>query len=246
MTKPRSESLFHFTSSFDTLKSILTNGLYPRYGLEDVTWFGIVSQQIAYPRICFCDIPLSKITDHKEFYGNYGIGLSKAWGIRKKINPVIYTYPNGTASDLVNELMKQFEPSSNIEHTIEEKPLKVRLLANLCPLIKPLSGNMYVGDRLIEDKDFHQENEWRYVLLTPKIFTLEADYRKDRDQLNKSIEQNSLEFTPADIKYIFVEKDSQIPTLIKFINQHLCKYSSDELLILNSRIISMETVMSDL
>ena len=39
--------------------------------------------------VTFCDIPLAMAKDHIKKYGSYAIGLSKDWGGRKKLNPVI-------------------------------------------------------------------------------------------------------------------------------------------------------------
>jgi Putative abortive phage resistance protein AbiGi, antitoxin len=53
--------------------------------------------------VCFCDLPLSNLSEHLNFYGNYGIGLTKEWGIGKGINPVIYL---SQASELNIQLAK--------------------------------------------------------------------------------------------------------------------------------------------
>lgn len=58
MSKPESDNLFYFIKNIDYLKNILANGTYPRYCLEDVTWFG-VDEHLACPMVRFCDIPLS-------------------------------------------------------------------------------------------------------------------------------------------------------------------------------------------
>lgn len=42
-------------------------------------------------------IPLSKIRNHIEYYGGYGIWLSKSWGIDKGIDPVAYSIPGSLA-----------------------------------------------------------------------------------------------------------------------------------------------------
>ena len=79
--QPRSDTLFHFTKNINTLKNILQNGFWPRYCLEDFNWYNAELGYIAYPMVCFCDIPLSRINEHVKFYGDYGIGLTKNWGL---------------------------------------------------------------------------------------------------------------------------------------------------------------------
>ncbi len=101
--KPRSDNLFHFTKSIDILESILKNGFYARYCLEDIRWLNSNEDKfIAFPMVCFCDIPLSRATEHTEFYGSYGLGLTKDWGIRNNLNPVVYGTDNGLVRDAIH------------------------------------------------------------------------------------------------------------------------------------------------
>lgn len=235
MIKPKSNNLFHFTKNLNYLQNILLNGLFPRFCLEDVEWFDL-SEHIAYPMVCFCDIPLSRISEHTDFYGNYGIGLSKNWGLKNRLNPVIYSNADGVAPVLVHYLS---EPVSKGE-TDEEKERREQEFFKLFKLIKPLSGKMYVGGSLIE-KDFYQESEWRYTPeLKNEVVVFKDKFDDDRHNLNKKVEKFKLDFSPSDIKYIFVEKDSEIPSLVDFINNNLGKYPLNDLKILNSRIISLE------
>ena len=90
---PKSDNLFHFTKSIDFLKGILLNGFLPRYCLEDTSYLTI--EYIGYPMICFCDIPISRIGDHTAFYGNYGLGMTKEWGLRNNLAPLLYTPTSG-------------------------------------------------------------------------------------------------------------------------------------------------------
>ena len=98
-------TLFHFTTDRKALLSILTNGLYVRYSLENYESLTDGEAEIVFPMTSFCDIPLSQVKRHTSTYGQYAIGLNKSWGMRNKINPVIYTYPKSTTSDILNELV---------------------------------------------------------------------------------------------------------------------------------------------
>ena len=80
-------SLFHFTSSFDNIISILKNEFWPNYNLECL----FNSQlEIGVPMVSFCDIPLSQVKNHSKYYGKYAIGMNKEWGTENSINPVFY------------------------------------------------------------------------------------------------------------------------------------------------------------
>ena len=81
-------TLFHFTSSLDILISILTRDFIPRYSLENYNVLmpkinNRKGLEVGIPMVSFCDIPLSKVSQHIDIYGRYGIGLEKNWGLRK-------------------------------------------------------------------------------------------------------------------------------------------------------------------
>lgn len=89
-----SNTLFHFTSKPSFLISILQEGFKPRYCMEDFSMFEFIlgkdNSNFAVPMVCFCDLPLSKVKDHVGKYGNFGIGLTKEWGMREKVSPLMY------------------------------------------------------------------------------------------------------------------------------------------------------------
>ena len=82
-------TLFHFTSKLDYLEGILESDFIPRYNLEDINLAGR-SIKIAFPMVCFCDIPLSSISEHLDKYGQYAIGMSINWANKNGLNPVLY------------------------------------------------------------------------------------------------------------------------------------------------------------
>lgn len=237
--KPKSDNLFHFTGSIDILKLILKNGVYPRYCLEDLGWFGLKSfKHVAYPMSCFCDIPLSRISDHTNFYGMYGLGFTKEWGLKSGLNPVIYLTESGSVAEVFKFYFNLPNPSNVNQNDMDEK------LLTLLSHVKPINGTMYIGGKPVS-KDFYQENEWRYV---PKVDNLivPEDFNKEKDEANEKIEVHKLEFTPQDIKYIFVKSDSDIPGLVDYIYENLGSFPHNDLKILLSRIISLETLRLDI
>jgi hypothetical protein len=87
-----SNTLFHFTPKREYLLNILQNNFRPRYCLEDFTCLKPEATSFAYalPMTCFCDLPLSQTGKHLNMYGRYGVGLTKQWGKRSGLNPVLY------------------------------------------------------------------------------------------------------------------------------------------------------------
>ncbi len=106
--KPKSHTLFHFTNSNDTLKLILKGGFWPKYCLEDVKWVDFNDHKfIAYPMVCFCDIPLSRVGEHVKFYGEFGLGLTKEWAVTNSLSPVHYINASSNIPNAFKELAKK-------------------------------------------------------------------------------------------------------------------------------------------
>lgn len=243
--KPKSDNLFHFTRSLDTLLSILQNGFYPKCCMEDIEWFDLPNDvQMAFPMCCFCDIPLSRLSEHTDYYGNYGVGLTKDWGIRNKLNPVVYTPPNGQIQSLMKHLYERLldDISDGTQFDIRRDELSNESY-KLWSLIKPVTGKMYGSDTV---KEFYQENEWRYVPNVEVLLT-ETQFIENRDRLDKILQKMRLVFLPDDIRYIFVKNDDDIPTIIDHINENIHTFKHpDDLKILQSRIISLTTLQRDI
>lgn len=237
---PKSNSLFHFTKSVTFLKGILEGGFLPRYCLEDARYLSI--DYIGYPMVCFCDIPISRISEHTAFYGDYGLGMTKEWGIKNSLAPLLYTPPTGALNDLANYLFKLEMTDSAGASTPEQETLNQHFF-RLISMVKPISGNMVVAGTVVE-KDFHEENEWRFV---PKKFDLlfRENFDANRDTENAKVADERLAFVPADVRYIFVKKDAEIPMIFDFIQNNLGHFPLNEIKILTSRIVSLETLGRD-
>jgi Putative abortive phage resistance protein AbiGi, antitoxin len=242
---PRSRTLFHFTKSLDTLKLILSEGFWPRYCAEDTRWHGqIDAQSVAFPMVCFCDIPLSRISDHVNFYGQYGLGMTREWATVNGLNPILYLAGE-------NSVMAALRKLNAHASTLAEKdrdPAK-KTTRYVYSHTKPVSGVMIVDGAPVE-KDFYLESEWRYV---PQHDEIKAYLRHttftDTDRLKVENEKTSkhcrLKFTPKDIKYIFVRSDADIPEIINFIQIALDHYPHADTKVLMSRVTSLESIQGD-
>lgn len=73
-------------------------GFYVQYSeehFENIVGEHSKFKMVYTPMISFCDLTvmqLSKDSDHLENFGKYGIGLTKDWGIEKRVSPVIYAH----------------------------------------------------------------------------------------------------------------------------------------------------------
>lgn len=241
----RSRTLFHFTKSLDTLKYILSGGFWPRYCGEDTRWHGQAdAMTVAFPMVCFCDIPLSKIADHVNFYGQYGLGMTREWATANGLNPILYL---AGENSLVAEL-RNLNNHANLLATANREPAK-ETLRYLYAHTKPVRGVMVIDGAPVE-KDFYLESEWRHV---PQHAAIEAYLRNttfsDTDRLNQENEKTSqhcrLRFTPQDIRYIFVRADADIPDIINFIQSQLDHYPHADTKVLMSRVTSLESLQGD-
>lgn len=277
MATIKSNSLFHFTPKEEYLLDILENGFWPRYCSEDIEWlipkdfknelekqeednfwetltkelikYNISS--IAYPMSCFCDIPLSKITAHTDFYGGFGLGMTKEWGIRKRLNPIFYLSDNSIIPNLIQSFLLKTAPI-DFWKSIQSEKTNQNTIIQLMKFLKPLRGKMKVNGKEVT-KNFDEECEWRYAPASdennlfpnflPNFLANNNEELQDSNIVTKKVA--SLNFEPSDIKYIFVPENSNIPTIINKINTIFTNYPEHERLLLLSKVISLDTIRKD-
>jgi hypothetical protein len=250
MALPKATNIFHFTKDLDTLQKILlTNGFNPKYSIEDTSWLNVYGwQQMAFPMVCFCDIPISRISAHVKLYGRYGLGLSKEWAIRKGLNPVFYISSSAAVSESIFQAVKE---GAKVDRNLDRKDRKfIRPLNFLLAHSKPLSGKIRSSKGFV-NKDFYQENEWRYV---PKIDNIPVLISKERyrdqekiSELNGHLKSMAvLKFEPTDIRYLFVRNEEDISPLIKFITSELKSISLTHRRKLMTRITSLRDIQKDI
>jgi len=217
----------------------------------------ITEDEVAIPMVCFCDIPLSQITNHSKQYGNYGIGLEKKWGKKRGVTPVTYYHDNS------NHILAFLNAAQLIKNELNKigavKPFNEIMYSTW--FYKPYAGKMWRDGSYTEDTTrFYDEREWRFIPTLESMFTSEVmkySYYDDEVELIKTnleykcrINQElsdsfKLEFKPSDIKYIIVEKESEILEMVEKIKRIKERFSEDDKLILITRIISMESIKAD-
>lgn len=251
-------TLFHFTRNADNLIKIIQNGLKPRFCLEDNRFLSDGNKDghfyEAIPMVCFCDIPLSNVPEHMDFYGNYGIGFTKEWGLENGINPIIYLSPKSSLTKYITTIPQSISDKSKaICH--ENLLLDLDNFFEISAHIKPISGEMYRDGEFIE-KYFYDEREWRFV---PKIGdpSIEEDHDArlsydeyiDRVTLASSNHElsdlSTLEFSLDDIKYIIVEKESEVTAMIKALRKLKGKNTLTQIEKAFSKIIVSNQVRTD-
>lgn len=248
-------TLFHFTSS-NSLKSILASqGLFPQYSdehFEDILPESSIYRITYIPLISFCDltiIQLSRDSLHTTVFGDYGIGLTKKWGIENKISPVIYVHKNSQPSNQLYNLIKLFRKYDRTHETQETISTARKELIDSFKFIKPYQGRWQKGEKIKEVEDdivYYNEREWRYCPLLSQYKVLsgtKASNKKVKDKLNKQLKSDMVKFDADDIKYIMIKKKSEIQDFVTVINKmKLDRKQKNELI---TKIITIEEINED-
>jgi hypothetical protein len=212
-------------------------------------------KETAVPMTCFCDLPLSRIDKHLEFYGSYGIGLSKEWGKLKGLTPLTYIHENSTQINYLKQVGNLIGGAFTGTDIFDDLPMEKNPLIALFELsgfYKPYSGQMWRINKYVE-KRFYDEREWRYV---PFINKKEGPhYRLSKEEFLNEIKRASandtiakdfsLNFKCGDIKYIIVKKESEMIALFDALDSMNDTFSEDERKILKTKIISTEQILED-
>lgn len=232
-----SKNYFHFTERIEFLRDILENGFWPRYCIE-YGWGKM--NDFVIPMVCFCDIPLSQISEHTNFYGGWGIGVKPSWGkLHKDFTPVQYIALTSTEFNFVKRLITSLKNG-----TIDAIGIKKLLLA------KKVSGTAITKSGRSSRKKFYDEREWRYVpfsLIQEKlIIPLKNNIDFDTNECSKLTEHMKLPIEPQYISYLIIPSERY---RLKMIAELESIYSSnkhkDILHILISRIVSLEQIKDD-
>ncbi|MCE7059210.1 abortive infection system antitoxin AbiGi family protein [Dyadobacter sp. CY343] len=171
----------------------VSSNTYPRV---DYLWI---------PMVSFCDIPLSSIRDHLETYGfeykyenfgrekskkiGYAIGLTKEWGKRNDMNPLLYlVFGSNLARRIFSAFIQTKEKQTNedevpkgggmtnryyVRHTYFP-PVKMGEdyvirdnLGNQFPIdylyVKPVAHKSIPHPDYVIENNFQDEKEWRFV-----------------------------------------------------------------------------------
>lgn len=228
-------TFFHFMDKERFLHEIIKEKkIYPRFCEEDISNLELDIRSISIAMKCFCDIPLHLVSEHKKEYGSYCIGLSKEWGIQSGLQPVIYYNSDSSYTRILKSSYNAAMKYAADDNLVDEVG---GLVNHAFKYIKPVIGTDLKTKKL---KDFTDEKEWRFV---PDILGLDFSeiivkkgIIKDKaliEEYNKSIRENKycLSFDYDDIKYLFVNNDSQRRRLIKLINKLECSQIEKDRLI---------------
>ena len=248
------EILFHFTDKYG-LYALLEGTFKVSYAREKIIGRSH-KRAIGVPMVSFCDLRLSEIKSHMEKYGHYGIGLTKEWANKNGLNPVLYISRYSPFTEgLLEGLTSIHSHKRKIEKTggTSELTKDYMNIYNTYRFIKNYEAPLKrQGKPTIENYRYADEREWRYVPplgtpdLTPFVPVSTIKTSRQKNDLNESIEHIRLEFEPEDIRYLIVENDEEISTLIKHLEHVKDRFDSETLNRLTSRILTADQIERDI
>lgn len=232
-----SRTLFHFTKEFETLVKILEGGFWPRYCIE----YGWYNKYIdfAVPMVCFCDIPLSLISEHVGFYGKFGIGVSSEWVKKQKdLTPVKYVANESREFSDNKKLLTKLKNG-----TISDLERQILLLS------KKVRGKIKDKQDKYKTKKFYDEREWRYVpsslALQARVVPVPKKETFDRDSQSKLTENKKIKIDKEDIRYLIIPDETYRIRLINKLQEIYPTAKKEEISLLISKIISVKQINDD-
>ncbi|WP_138269566.1 abortive infection system antitoxin AbiGi family protein [Anaerofustis stercorihominis] len=222
-------TLFNFMDDFIYLEEMIEEKcIYPRYSKEDFSFLNIPNIETFYIAMkCFCDIHLHMVSKHKEEFGDYAIGLTKEWGVRNGLQPIIYCNKNSSyvksikiSYDSFNRFKDEFREDRNNSKIINDM---AESFNQSLKLLKPMFGK---SNKTKKEKFFTDEQEWRYIpniqndLHLKEVFSYNFFQEKDKfERYNKKLKEKkyAIKFEYNDVRYIIVESETHKNTLINSI-----------------------------
>lgn len=253
------ETLFHITNNIEAINGILLEQSFkPSFSMEVVKARCNNTPYYWVPMVSFCDFKISELSIHFEKYGNYGIGLSKKWGIDNGLNPVLYINQSCDIFGEIRQALINIDDAYKILSENPHDPEKSKLynsisecnqkILNIYCYTKNYQGELKRKGVLDNDFRYADDREWRYIPnISPTIrcCTDFSDTGKEniKNHYNAQIEINHrLNFSFTDIKFIIVPTEEESTKLISFIISSLPTIDMNEKLLLISRIIIVENL----
>lgn len=219
-----SDCLYNFSKTPERIfEALRRSGFTLNYVVEDFTYLNINSlDRIAFPMICFCDILMEqhRILPHIKFYGGYGIGLSKHWGLRRGVLPVHYLIPNYPFSSDLKEAYRAADSVTNDCLSDDSSRILSDFILTTLAYVKPTYGKLSPDD----ERCFEDECEWRFMpsdlpdLPTAIPSPSESTLRNYRGTLWRP-QTYLLKFALSDITDLIVPSEREVDSLLGLINE---------------------------
>ncbi|HAH3589943.1 TPA: hypothetical protein GF190_01620 [Escherichia coli] len=247
------EILFHFTDK-DGLLNILEHTFKISYARERIQGKNEI-REFGIPMVSFCDIKLSDLKDHIDKYGDYGIGLNKAWANSKGLNPVWYVSKNSEFPDAftsaLNSLYRKMDSILDNKEYKEFNETYMKFM-DIYRYLKNYEGELKRSKEVIKNYRFADEKEWRFVPsiseedILPFVPITKIKTKNQKAEYNNQISHLRLSFEPKDIKYIIVKDDHDIIDIVNHLKMVKSRFSSLDITQLQTRILTTKQIKTDM
>ena len=246
-------TLFHFTSIKGLTGILSSSGFFCQY--SDEHFENILPSKSHYrftyiPMTSFCDLTIMQLSNdsvYRKNFGDFGIGLTKEWGIRKGVSPVMYVHKESQQTKRLYRLIKavkDFRKRTNDDETIDS--IEQEMIDSF-KYIKPYAGNWQKKIKYRKKIVFYNEREWRYSPLLHEHAVLSGVIKENKNEiekLNKTLRETVIKFEVKDVKFIVIKSKKNIPVVAKAIHDMpgIDDTQKNELI---TKIISFEEIRED-
>lgn len=217
-----SKSIIHYTYNINNIKGIINDSfLRLKYCKESILFDEDDEFEVAFPMVCFCDLPLSSSKEHIAKYGSYGIGFSKSWARRNRLNPVLYLEKGSIISKYISaqtdKILDKIEDKTIPKTEVIDELYKFATMVGFC---KNHMGDLVrKGKKPVPNYVFYDEREWRYIpsvetLDKAKILLSGSTYDSNKEKFNAKLKGKFLAFNHEDISYIIVKSEDDIAEIV--------------------------------
>ena len=211
----KTNTLFHSIREYESLKNIIKQkGFKASYANEVIGEFNVKILMVSFSNVALFE------SKSQIDYGDFSIGLTKQWGMKNNLQPVVYTYEESELGISFMEII--IITGRSVVRMQSDSPLKndlVKILDDNINIIQYLK-NIMVKNKLGTEFSAFNDREWRFVhkhgncnsLIWEKNFLDNTDFEEYKSpKLNEKPYTNEvvLNFELSDVKYIIVEENSQ-------------------------------------
>ena len=229
----RPTRFYHYTKSLETLsRYIIPGGFWPQYSLEDFSWVQDGKPlYLAFPCVCFTDLPLEQSAMHRNDYGDYVIGFDSTWESTARLRPLRYVTEEDKARPLLEPhhcraLTKcgGLDASTGLIHFPATKlvPKDFDGVWDLLPYLKENLGHTLQRLRVARGDRSHvwltkylkDEREWRYIPdnhhdILFSVVDYDTRTRNELSEVSQTTHDSHLAFDLADVAIVIVQTDEE-------------------------------------
>lgn len=225
-----SNILWHQTNKDCLVKILKSKQFLCAYSVEDVA--DMAGQNLAFPMVSMCDLPLSELTEFLGKYDHYTIGMSREWGIKNRFTPIWYY----EARSRIPKFLK-----TAIENALNKGDESIVSLMAILSYMKkvegPLPKHKYEIYRFYDEREVRHVPSFDYVVSGGHAPILtEEEYKNYTATTGSPVINDYVNFEWSDVRYIIVQEKIEVEEIITCLdalgcdNRHIGLFCEDEII----------------